>query len=335
MKITHSSKIQSLVVAATLSIGLYFVSPVSAQERNYYLLDTGFQGLTGLGTLGKYNVATGINDAGQVVGWSGIIPGDSSRAFITGPNGVGMTDIGTLGGFWSIAFGINNSGQVAGVSDTGLTQTEPGSPVHAFITGPNGMGMTDLGTLGGSDSSAQGINDAGQVAGNSFTATGEPHAFITSPDGVGMTDLGTLGGSNSHARGINDAGQVVGDSFTATGEPHAFITGPDGVGMTDLGALGGGWSVALGINDTGQVVGYSGTAAGDSHAFITGPDGVGITDLNSLLELPAGFVITEAVDINNVGQVIVAAIPEPQSYALMLVGLILIGFLGRRKSLLA
>ena len=88
---------------------------------------------------------------------------------------------------------------------------------HAFITGPNGVGMTDLGTLGGVTVSAHGINDAGQVVGESDTAAGAQHAFITGPNGVGMTDLGTLGGDYSDAYGINDAGQVVGWSDTAAG----------------------------------------------------------------------------------------------------------------------
>ena len=43
---------------------------------------------------------------------------------------------------------------------------------HAFLTGPNGVGMTDLGTLGGGSSLAFGINDAGQVVGEFGTASG-------------------------------------------------------------------------------------------------------------------------------------------------------------------
>jgi probable HAF family extracellular repeat protein len=146
-----------------------------------------------------------------------------------------------------------------------------------------------------------------------------------------MTDLGTLGGTRSSATGINDAGRVVGYSNTASGEGHAFITGLNGMGMTDLGTLGGLSSYAIGINDAGQVAGGSETASGFSHAFITGSNGVGMTDLNSLVSLP-GVTFTEATAINNHGQVVaIGVIPEPETYALLLAGLGLIGFKARGR----
>jgi len=333
MKAIDTRRIRGFILAASLGIGMGFVASASAGES--FLIDLNSGKVTALANpFGVYDThAYGLNDAGQVVGGAETA-GREYHAFITGPNGVGMTDLKSPSG--TQAYGINDAGWVVGEANFPNFHGAP----HAFITGPNGAGMTDLGSQAGYYySGANGINAAGQVAGVFYNPVADQsQAFITGPNGVGMTDLGTLGGNASWATGINDAGQVIGYADTATAEYHAFITGPNGVGMTDLGTLGGSTSWANDINDAGQVVGYSnpvGFPAYQHNAFVTGPNGVGMTDLNSLVGLP-GVVLSEASAINNMGQVIaysysLGPIPEPQTYALMLAGLFLTGVMVRRK----
>ncbi|SEG21849.1 PEP-CTERM protein-sorting domain-containing protein [Nitrosospira multiformis ATCC 25196] len=195
---------------------------------------------------------------------------------------------------------LNNSGQVVG----GL-QVPQDVPLffHSYITGPNGEGRTPIKSLAKNESDftvAYGINDAGQVAGGSWTGEGgSNHAFITGPNGVGTIDLDLFGGNHSRAIGINNTAQVAVEAEMADYSTRAFITGPNGVGMTDLGTLGGASSFVSGINDSGQVVGHSETAAGSRHAFITGPDGQDMIDLGTL-----GGSFSSAADINEAEQVV-------------------------------
>jgi len=157
--------------------------------------------------------------------------------------------------------------------------------------------IINLGTLGGLDSAAYGINDAGQVVGKVSTADGNERAFLYS-NGV-MTDLGTLGGTYSAAYGINDTGQVVGYATMAGDEDARAFLSSNGV-MTNLGTLGGSYSVASGINDSGQVVGHSAVAGGQFHAFLYS-NGV-MADLGTL-----GGSTSYATGINDSGQVVGSA----------------------------
>ena len=154
-----------------------------------------------LGTLkgGVYSRATGINASGQVVGFSGAKPDDSStnRAFIWSAS-TGMLDIGTLGGASAQAFGINDSGFVTGTAQ--VADSSRLEITHAFIYQPisipgrNMKKMIDLGTLGGNDSYGMAINANNHVVGYSTLNGGldRVHAFLH--DGRKMRDLGSLDG---------------------------------------------------------------------------------------------------------------------------------------------
>ena len=51
--------------------------------------------------------------------------------------------------------------------------------------------VTDLGTLGGTDAWAYGLNSTGVVVGSALNGDGNSHAFVWS-ESTGMMDLGTL-----------------------------------------------------------------------------------------------------------------------------------------------
>jgi len=82
--------------------------------------------------------------------------------------------------------------------------------------------LRDLGTLGGANSRAYGLNAQGWVVGEAETAAGELHAFLWTPTN-GMGDLGTLGGEISRAYDVNERGQVVGEAERENGHMAPFV----------------------------------------------------------------------------------------------------------------
>jgi probable HAF family extracellular repeat protein len=244
--------------------------------------------VTDLGTLGgPHSFAYAINGVGEVVGRADTTKPDPYfgespfRPFLwkpSVPNGTkgSMTDLdpGSLG-IDPTANGINGPGQVVG--DEFVNNND----MQAFLwtpAAPNGTsgGAVTLGTLGGAESHAIGINGSGQVVGWSYTISVPSlmprAAFLWTPAAPNSTsgtmiDLGTLGGTDSVALHINGSGQVVGWSYTTSGAQAAFLwtpATPNGTSgtMAALPTLSGATAVSAdGINDSGQVVGTTGSAA--------------------------------------------------------------------------
>jgi probable HAF family extracellular repeat protein len=195
-----------------------------------------------LGTLGgDSSYGYGINASGQVAGSFYPHGGAFVHAFLWKNDGTAPIDLGSLGGDYSQGFFINASGQVAGESAVVKRNPNLNPRVHAFLWRNDGTPMQDLGTLGGTQSDARALNDAGQVAGNSYTfKSGRKiaHAFAWLNDGTPMKALGTLGGTTSTPNDINSSGQVTGNA-TLAGDAaiHAFLWRNDGTKIQDLNKL--------------------------------------------------------------------------------------------------
>ena len=136
--------------------------------------------------------------------------------------------------------------------------------------------MKDLGTLGGTFSEADALNDSGDVVGKSFVA-GDPgwHAFLWK-HGV-MTDLGTLPGDTfSQALSINAKGQIVGQSFVRDSDVFRSCLWENGEPPVDLDVFvppGSNLHLhePLFISDQGEIVGKALLPNGDTHAFVLIP----------------------------------------------------------------
>jgi probable HAF family extracellular repeat protein len=177
---------------------------------------------------------------------------------------------------------------------------EPAPPTEdaAVVAGDQQFTVRSLGTLGGTFSGANAINELGEVAGFADLPSGEARAILWRP-GQGMRSLGSLGGAESRARGINDRTEVVGFSQVRPGSDvvRAFLWSEAG-GMHGLGTLGGRTSVANGINNRREVVGTSDLANGHTRAFLWRP-GSGMRSLGTL-----GGANSDALDLNDATQVV-------------------------------
>lgn len=247
----------SLIPIAINSAGQITGTSEAAASHIAFLFSNGK--LTTLSTLGSYfephnntqinySFAHGINARGQVIGRSS--SSDEGKSPFIYSNSMTALHIGNS----AIAHGINDDGSI-----TGEFFGAPGI-FHAFLYRDGTL--TDLGTLGGSQSFGNAINQAGHVTGTSETANGGPRDAFLYTDGT-MKDLGSLYGSGSTGYAINTAGQVVGFSRGNSSGASAQTTATmwSGAKIMDLNAalahpLAENASLiqAIGINDNGWIV---------------------------------------------------------------------------------
>ena len=248
-------------------------------------------------------MATAISGLNEIVGYNifDSNPSSGPQAFVFGHGGMKNINSASLFPSGTEAWGVNNGGQVIG---TGYLN---GSEFHAFLY--SGGQMKDLGPPGSYQASAAAINNSGQIVGSYYFTSGAEGAFFYS--GGKMTQLPVPAGASAvGAFAINDNGEIAGALYFSSGAPAHAASHRNGV-WTDLGAITGAASnLAKGITIAGQVVGtayfaptqYEPPKPGKHVAFIYSNGG--LVDLNTLIPSGTGFTITDAVGINDSGQIV-------------------------------
>ena len=295
----------------------------------------------------RITLAADINNSGQVTGYYL----DASGRYRSFVESGGTFTTHNVAGFNNYAHGINDNGQVTGWYEMQDPQDCWGG------CGPDSSGFVESGATvttlhfpyipGGSAPTAlRGINDSGQVTGYYLNPLEDwrSHGFVAS--GGKFTTVDPPGAVNTAALGINDKGEVTGRYQDTSGRSHGFVQ--SGGAFTTIDVPGAFSTIANGINNTGQVAGFYQDAAGRSHGFVES-DGAFVT-----LDVPGAlnpfystYPGTSAYGINDRGQVagyysdalgthgfiasIAPPVPEPEEWAMILVGLGLVGFQVRRK----
>ncbi|HEX8883693.1 MAG TPA: PEP-CTERM sorting domain-containing protein, partial [Noviherbaspirillum sp.] len=196
----------------------------------------------------------------------------------------------------------------------------------------------DLGTLGGSGSSAQAVNSVGVIAGSSDLA-GDRTQHATLWRNGAIVDLGALSSDGmSGALGINARGQVVGYSGSPFGgRPNATLW-EDGR-IIDLNTLVQSSDPnfllyqASDINDLGQIAAVGMNSDFQAHAYLLTPTFTtrGADELLNATTLVKDVAGDAAgMPLDQVFAADVGAVPEPASATLLAMGLLAL-LAGRRK----
>jgi probable HAF family extracellular repeat protein len=170
--------------------------------------------------------------------------------------------------------------------------------------------VVPLGSLGGTYTRAQGVNDAAVVVGVSSTTDETNMPFVWESGAMRQLPL-LMGGTTGEATGVNASGVIVGRSNDASGQDRAvrWTRNVDGSwSVEDLGTLGGTFARASAINDRGQVTGASQIAPPpppqrqSSHAFLLDTS---MSDLGVLrFSDPNAIVFSEGTALNAMGHVV-------------------------------
>jgi hypothetical protein len=336
-----------LLAAVPLAIG--FSGAVSSANAEY-----SFTTINSAGGDGDFTQLLGINNAGTIAGYFGdgsVVPNNGFT--IARPYGAGdFTAENFPGAVQTQVVGINNTG-----ATVGFYIDAPGNN-HGFIFEGGTYTTVDNPLTGPSPSVNQllGINDKWLAAGFYVNGSGvnegeladlsTPSAPVFSP----VTVPAAFDPVSTTATDVNNAGDVSG-FFTngATDAVEGFLW--VGTKFVPLNFGADTSTMAFGLNNEDQVVGAYVDAAGNTHGFVFnwvtdamttiddpnadgttsfGVEGTLVNGINDKGEL-VGFYANTVGTPDAVNGFLAIRVPEPSTWAMMLLGFAGLGFLGYRK----
>jgi hypothetical protein len=295
-----------------------------------------FTTFTGPGDVPIATTANGINNNGDIVGFSTNFGGQNFTNFIRNANGT-LSTLTTLP-FTAQANGINDNRSVVGAVGTStVLLVTPGSTP---IIGPGGafFGINDRNSIVGQFFAASntpgfvlfGTNNESHVTNLIPTDPSGQPALVTNAQGINNNNVG-VGFETIQNNGLGQHGFT----FTTAGVRGLI---PDPSGTSQINQDGIALTQFLGVNDSDMAVGYYQTNSGSQHGFLYNLDTNTYTFLDDPDAVPGvtGASITQITGINDSGEItgffvnadgvqegffaVPTAVPEPSSLSLLAVG---------------
>jgi PEP-CTERM motif len=325
--------------AAIVAIGIVLGAPGQALAASFT-----FQDIINSNDV-TFNQELGINSFGTIAGYfgSGAMGHPNQGYTVVAPYAqpnftnenfpgsvqtqvTGINNIGTTVGFWSNqnnASLVNNNFGFVDIANTFRNVNNP-----ATGTGP---AINQL----------LGVNNSNVAVGFYVDGAGATHGYtydiaamtfspnLDDPHGIGATT----------AAAINNSGVIAGFYLDSMGISHGFID--NGGTFSTIDPTGSMSTMLLGLNDNGLAVGTYIDAMNVMHGLlynlnnntfqnIDDPNGIGTTTINGINDLNqlVGFYVNG--NDNTIG-LLANPVPEPSSWAMMLIGFAGLGFALRQS----